>query len=164
MRVRIQPQDQFSTYPSLLRFAIFQSEGGPVPNGARITSAVLSVYKYTSYDMVYALHRVLQPWSESAATWNLRLSGTTWATAGANGVDTDIAAVPDATASTNFDPGWINFDVTSSVQQVSLQATPINHGWRLKGVGGNISNLKQMYSSKFNGTPTLRPKLVITYE
>lgn len=157
-------QDQFSTYPSLLRFAIFQSEGGPVPNGARITSAVLSVYKYTSYDMVYALHRVLQPWSESAATWNLRLSGTTWATAGANGVDTDIAAVPDATASTNFNPGWINFDVTSSVQQVSLQATPINHGWRLKGAGGNASGLKQMYSSEFNGTPTLRPKLVITYE
>src|SRR3954469_2999322 len=29
-----------------IRFAIFQSEGGPVPNGATINSATLSLYKY----------------------------------------------------------------------------------------------------------------------
>src|SRR4051812_31216684 len=34
----------------VLRFAIFQSEGGPVPNGVAITSATLSVYKYAGPD------------------------------------------------------------------------------------------------------------------
>lgn len=158
-------QDQFSNYSSLMRFAIFQSEGGPVPNGTKITSATLSLYKYSYYNMVFALHRVLLDWSESSATWNRRLPGLSWSTAGANGLGTDIAATPDALASTNFNPGsWINFDVTSSVQGMSLAPSPANFGWRLKGVSGYTSAIKMFYSSEFTGMPSLRPKLVITYE
>jgi len=157
-------QDQFSNYSSLIRFAIFQSEGGPVPNGKNITSATLSLYKYSSYNMVFAVHRVLLDWSESSATWNLRLPGLPWTTVGANGLGTDIALMPDASASTDFNPGWINFDVTASVQAMSLAPMLVNYGWRLKWVSGYISGRKQIYSSEFTGTPSLRPKLVITYE
>lgn len=157
-------QDQASNYSSLMRFAIFQSEGGPVPNGARITSATLSLYKYSSYNMVFAVHRVLQDWSESTATWNLRLPGVSWSTAGANGLGADIATLPDASAATGFDPGWINFDVISSVQEMSLAPSLANYGWRLKGVSGYTSAIKRIYTSEFIGTPSLRPKLVITYE
>ena len=156
--------DQFGYYPSLLRFSIFQSEGGPVPNGARITSAVLSLYKYTFYDMTYGLHRLLQDWSESGATWNMRQSGVAWNVAGAGGIGTDIGAVADATASTDFNPGWINFDLGASVQRMSLASPPANFGWRLVGINGNISGLKKFYSSDFITSPDLRPKLVITYE
>lgn len=156
-------QDQFSNYSPLMRFAIFQSEGGPIPNGTNITSATLSLYKYSSYNMVYSVHRVLLDWSESSATWNLRQPGLAWSTVGANGLGTDISATPDASASTDFNPGWINFDVTASVQAMSLAPTLANYGWRLKGVSGYTSGLKWIYSSEFSGTPTLRPKLVITY-
>ena len=40
-------------YTYLFRFAIFQSEGGPVPNGATIVSATLSLYKSSAYDYTY---------------------------------------------------------------------------------------------------------------
>lgn len=157
-------QDQYSNYSSLMRFAIFQSEGGPVPNGANISSATLSLYKYSSYNMVYAVHRVLLDWSESGATWTQRSPGLGWSTLGANGLGSDIAATPDASAATDFNPGWINFDVTASVQAMSQAPTPANYGWRLKGVSGYTSALKKFYASEFISTPSLRPKLVITYQ
>ena len=157
-------QDRNTVYSPLIRFSIFQSEGGPVPNGARITSATLSLYKYTSYNMVFALHRVLQDWSEKGATWDQRLPGISWVSAGANALGADIGLTPDATASTDFNPGWINFDVTSSVQNMALGTSGPNYGWRLKGASGYISGLKRMYSSEFVGMPAQRPKLVITYQ
>jgi hypothetical protein len=86
-------QDQREYYSNLLRFAIFQSEGGPVPDGAQIISAQLSLYKYSNYDMVYGLHRVLRDWSESAATWNQRLAGQPWSAPGASAPSTAIAAI-----------------------------------------------------------------------
>jgi len=156
-------QDQYGHYPSLMRFAIFQSEGGPVPNGSQITSVVLSLYKYSSYDMTYAVHRVLNDWSESGATWNVRMSGVPWTVAGGAGMGSDIDSVADATAATDFNPGWINFDVTASVQRMST-ASQVNFGWRLRGVTGNVSGLKKFHASEFTSTPSLRPKLVIIYQ
>lgn len=41
--------------------------------------------------MDYALHRVLQDWSETAATWVQRLPGQPWASSGGNGLGTDLA-------------------------------------------------------------------------
>jgi hypothetical protein len=157
-------QDQRSYYSSLLRFAIFQSEGGPVPNGAQITSAVLSIYKYSSYDMVYGVHRILQDWQEGSATWNQRAPGLAWAVAGGNGAGSDYAGSPDASFSSSFDPGWMHFDVTSAVSTMSGSSPLVNHGWRLLAAGGYITALKKMYSSEFASDPSLRPKLVISYQ
>jgi hypothetical protein len=157
-------QDQRSYYSSLLRFAIFQSEGGPVPNGAQITSAVLSIYKYSSYDMVYGVHRILQDWQEGSATWNQRGPGLAWAVAGGNGAGSDYAVNPDASFSSSFDPGWMHFDVTASVSTLSGSNPVVNHGWRLLAASGYVSALKKMYSSEFSPDPTLRPKLVISYQ
>lgn len=156
-------QDQQSLYPSLLRFAIFQSEGGPVPNGAQITSAVLSVYKYSSYNMNYALQRMLQDWSESGATWNQRLPGVSWAAGGAGGLGSDIAASVDASAATDFNPGWVAFDVTAGVQKMSQAPSPANFGWRVRGTSGYLSGLKLFHASEAS-EPTLRPKLTITWQ
>jgi hypothetical protein len=155
-------QDQSAYYPSLLRFAVFQSEGGPVPNGAQVTSAVLSLYKYTAYNMNYGVHRVLVDWTETGATWNQRLPGVPWSTAGAGSLGADVAAAADATAAIEWSPGWIGFDVTASVQQMSGGSTA-NFGWRLIGAGGYTAGLKQFYSSEWS-TPALRPKLVVTYQ
>lgn len=156
-------QDQNATYPILLRFAIFQSEGGPVPNGAQVSSATLSIYKYSSYNMSYALHQVLQDWSETAATWNQRLPGVAWATAGAGGAGTDYAAAADATAATDFNPGWVAFDVTAGVQQMSQAASPGNFGWRLRGTAGYMSGIKRFHAAEASD-PALRPKLAITWQ
>jgi hypothetical protein len=155
-------QDQREYYSTLLRFAIFQSEGGPVPDGAQIVSAKLALYKYSTYDMVYGLHRVLQDWSENAATWNQRLPNQPWAVPGANGAGSDYTAAADATATTSWDPEWIVFDLTAAVAGMSNDAGRTNYGWRLRSVSGN-TNLKRMYSSEFAADPALRPKLVVSY-
>jgi hypothetical protein len=157
-------QDQREYYSSLLRFAIFQSEGGPVPNGAPITSAVLSIYKYSSYDMTYGVHRVLQAWQEGSATWNQRAPGLAWAMPGGNGADSDYASSPDATAASTFDPGWIHFDVTAAVGTMSSASPTGNHGWRLRAVSGYTTALKKMYASEFSADASLRPRLVISYQ
>ncbi len=155
--------DQQQNYPGLYRFAIFQSEGGPVPNGARITSAVLALYKATAYDMGYAVHRMLVDWTETSATWSQRLPGIPWAAPGAKGAGSDHAAAADASAQVGWDPGWANFDVTAALQQMS-NAGANNYGWRLQGINGNGSALKQVYGSEFNGDPSLRPKLTVTWQ
>jgi len=157
-------QDTGAAYSGLVRFAIFQSEGGPVPNGATIRSATLSLYKYTSYDVTYDLLRILPDWNASKATWNQRMASTAWGMSGANAPGVDVSAVADATASVGFAPGWIEFDVTNAVQQLSSGSAGPNFGWRLKGVKGNLQNTKRFYSSDYSANPELRPKLLVTYE
>ncbi len=155
--------DQSQRYASLIRFAIFQSEGGPVPNGAVIESAVLSLYKSTAYDMVYGLHAMLVPWSETTSSWNQRLPGQPWGAPGADAVDVDYAAGTDALGSVGWSAGWLDFDVTTRIAALSAQPTPQNLGWRLKPISGYVSALKKLYTSEFSNDPSLRPKLVITY-
>jgi hypothetical protein len=155
--------DQQSLYTPMVRFAIFQSEGGPIPNTARITSAVLSVYKYSEYQATYGVHRVLQDWSETSATWAQRLPGVAWKTAGANGAGFDYTAVADASLSVGYDPGWLDFNVTNAVNAMKSQQPSANFGWRLKATSG-VGSLKRFYTSDFAASPALRPKLVVTYE
>ena len=143
---------------SLVKFAIFQSEGGPVPDGATITSATLSLYKYSSYDYKYQLRPVLANWVEGEVTWNQSRQGVPWASPGAQG--SDIAAGYDAQADTPFAPGWLAFDVTGGVQAMGLGRA--NQGWLLDGVSGN-NNIKRFYSREYTTNPALRPKLMVQY-
>ena len=145
-------------YGSLVRFAIYQSEGGPVPDGATITSAILSVYKSSAYDQVYQVKRVLLDWTEGQASWNSARTGLAWSVPGARGAGTDVAVTADASASVGWDPAWVDFNVTTSVKSMS---TGGNYGWSVVPVSGT-SALKAFNSSE-NTSATLRPKLVITY-
>lgn len=155
--------DQYSNYTVLVRFAIFQSEGGPVPDGAVIKSATLSLYKYTSYNMTYGVHRVLKDWTETGATWNQTGRGVAWALGGANGAGTDFEATADSIFAVAWSPEWMNFDVTASVGLFS-SATAANYGWRLRAVSGYLAGLKSSASSEYASAPELRPRLVVTYE
>jgi hypothetical protein len=147
------------TYGDLLRFAVFVSEGGPVPDGATITSATLSVYKQTAYDQAYELRRVLKDWAEGQATWNKADGLTPWAVPGAKGMGSDIDTAVAATASVGWNPGWVNFDVTSSVAAMSAGLS--NFGWKMQGKSGT-SALKR-FTAREGSNPDQRPKLVIQY-
>jgi hypothetical protein len=57
-------------YSILVRYAIFQSEGGPIPNGANIKSAILSLYKYLPYYHTFQANRLLKDWREMEASWD----------------------------------------------------------------------------------------------
>jgi hypothetical protein len=153
--------DQYSRYAGLLRFAVFNSEGGPIPDGATIHTATLAVYKSTPYNMTYAVHRLLREWSEDSATWQQSRPGQPWAVAGAGGSGTDYAPLADAQFTVGWDPAWLNFDVTSAIQQMS--AGEPNRGWKLVPVSGYLSGLKRFHTKEVVTTPDLRPKLTISY-
>ena len=60
----------------LARFAIFAAEGGPVPDGATINTATLSLYKYSDTSTgtaTFTAKRLLKNWHETEANWNLSL-------------------------------------------------------------------------------------------
>ena len=93
-----------TTYRPLVRFAIFQSEGGPVPNGAVIQSATLALYKQY-YNDTLQLNALLKPWVESQATWTVSQTGVPWAVGGAAGAGTDYSTTTDALVAARLEPG-----------------------------------------------------------
>lgn len=153
--------DETSSYTQLFQFAIFQREGGPVPDNAIIQSATLRVYKYSAYDPLYSVYRMLRPWDEAQATWNVARNGESWSGLGASAAGTDYLATPDAQKQAPWSAGWLEFDVSASLQ--AMQAGAANHGWRLRRTGGDGANLKKLYSSEATADPSKRPMLVVTY-
>ena len=149
-----------ANYSTLIRFGVFQPEGGPVPSGATIQSATLQMYKQY-YDDTIRLNPLLKPWVESQATWQISQTGVPWTSAGANGVGSDYASSADAVISVPFNPGWISFDVTARVRQWASNASS-NFGWRLVSTTSPV-NAKTFNSSEYTTDPTLRPKLTIVY-
>lgn len=149
-----------SSYSNLVRFAIFESEGGPIPDGVTIQSAILSLYKYSLYDYTYRAHRMLMDWKEPEASWQQSLSSVAWGSAGAKSSGTDYLGVADGQGSVGWNPGWLDIDVSAGVQ--AMAQGQANFGWRLVPLSGN-NNLKRFYSSEYLTNPSLRPKLTITF-
>jgi Bacterial Ig domain/Putative Ig domain len=156
--------EQAGAYSLMVRFPIFVSEGGPVPNGAVIDSATLSLYKSTKGSVSYSLYRVLQEWSEPHATWNRRTSTQSWGAPGANG-SADVESVAVSNLQSGAQAAWQNFDLTANVQAMSNASTPANYGWRLRRISGGVgitTTQHRFYSSEYAST-AYRPKLVVTY-
>jgi PKD repeat protein len=160
----------------LVRFAIFQSEGGPVPNNASIISATLSHYKTAGSDGVFKANRVLKNWTELGVTWTLTGTGATWTTAGVFSGDINSTAdgqgtlVPIPNTSCDVDVGWsedcwLNIDVTAGVQ--AFKAGTPNFGWKVSFVSsiGDPSIPKNLYAKEITccNREVRRPKLSITY-
>ena len=146
-------------YNPLIRFAIFQSEGGPVPNGATILSATLALYKQY-YNDTLSLNALLRPWVESQATWTVSQTGVPWAVGGAAGAGTDYSATTDALVTPSWNPGWVTLDVTPRVQLWASGGA--NYGWRMAQTSSG-TNSKQFNSSEYTTDTTLRPKLTVIY-
>jgi len=149
-----------ATYRPLVRFAIFQAEGGPVPNGAVIQSATLALYKQF-YDDTLQLNALLKPWVEAETTWTNASAGVPWTVGGASGAGTDYSATADALVTPSFNPGWVSFDVTGRLRQWT-SGVGVNNGWILTQIGSG-SNIKYFVSSEYTTDTTLRPKLTVVW-
>jgi hypothetical protein len=147
-----------TTYTDLFHFAIFGSEGGPVPDNAIVLSAMLQIYK-TTYNYVYTVNPMLKAWSGAQATWNVASAGNPWTAPGARAAGSDYSATSDAQFSAPWAAGWMSFDVTARVRAIGQGGA--NYGWRLVGVSG-YNGLIWLYSSEYT-TATLRPQLTVTY-
>ena len=120
--------------------------------GSTIQKAEIQVW-ITSVGDILNVHRMLQSWDESTATWNSLGNGIQ-----ANGVE---AATASTFTSTFVTPAgaWFNFDVTADVQAFANGAT--NNGWAFLPTAGNGVD---WYTRDYTLDPSLRNKLVVTYD
>jgi hypothetical protein len=159
----------------IIRFNIFAAEGGPVPNGATINSAMLSFYKFDGPASSFKASRLLKNWTEMGATWTVTGTGASWTTAGAMSAGNDYLSTPDGQApiadaaangcmSAPYPAAcWLNIDVTSGVQAFA-SGSATNYGWKLADTSGQIGGTPRNFNTRDNsGFPALRPKLTVTY-
>ncbi|MES2946963.1 MAG: Ig-like domain-containing protein [Pseudomonadota bacterium] len=146
---------------TVLRFAIFQREGGPLPNNAIISAAELELYKSTSYSLTLSAYRLKCDWQELQVTWSVCRTGVPWATPGAFGAGTDYQAVADGSGLAGWDPGWVKIDVGNGLK--AMQTGAPNYGWRLRRTAGDDINTKRYHAHEYTGNASLRPRLVVHY-
>ena len=87
-------------------------------------------------------------------------TGVPWTVGGAAGAGTDYSTTTDALVTPNWNPGWVNFDVTPRVRQWASGG--VNYGW-LMAQTTPASNSKYFVSSEYTTDTTLRPKLTVVY-
>jgi RHS repeat-associated protein len=143
-----------------------------IPSGATISSARLSLWHSGSIANAATInaHRVTSSWQEGTgltqctddgATWYDRQGGMKWTNPGA-----DFAATPEGsvTNAAGEGAGWDDFDITPMVQKWVGGAAP-NLGVLLKRSDEALVDGRDFsyYSDDFATTPTLRPKLAVSY-
>jgi RHS repeat-associated protein len=142
-----------------------------IPAGSLVESATLSLWHGFQFNqtMTVDVHRVTRAWTEGAvngcngqgADWYETVGGAPWATAGG---DFDPQIYASAVAPNGEDPSWDDFGVTSLVQSWVSGEAP-NLGFLLKG---RTEPATPGFAFDYNAddhavSPTLRPKLAVTY-
>jgi len=136
-----------------------------------ISKATLSLYWYyaesgRTSDTVVDIYRPAEKWDSKYVSWNNRVSGVSWTTAGGNWSDMNgVAQGSTPYASVTFPKGmtpdnkYYEFDVTELVQAY-IRGDYENTGFFLKArtEGGNYI---AFYSLDYPD-PAMRPKLTIT--
>jgi hypothetical protein len=147
-------------YHTLLRFDL-----SPLPPGAEVLSAVLSLYSYdadNSTSMVVEAYQVLRPWVDVEARWNGPRTGETWDVPGCAGAGTDRAATPCAAQTLAVHGRWYDFDVASVVSLWASGAAD-NYGLVLVPVSGANHHRFRSADAGWEQYRLVRPKLAITY-
>ncbi|HET7624346.1 MAG TPA: Ig-like domain-containing protein [Verrucomicrobiae bacterium] len=146
----------------LLRFDL----SGKIPAGAIINSATLSVQvvrvPQSPQASTFGLHRLLENWSESGATWNARSPGVSWQTPGATGANDSSGA----TSSTVFISNLGNYIFPSSAALVSdvqswAENPSGNFGWLLTSADEASLRTARHFATRESGADA--PVLTIDY-
>ncbi len=137
----------------LLRFdGLFASAGGPIPDGAAIQSATLTVNITNPSVDGAELHRMLRAWSD-ADTWNTL-------GAGVQRDDAEAVATADVTGAYNGTvPSLYTIDVTASLSAWSTGS--VNRGWVFVTPGTGSDSWR--FDSSEGATLANRPNLTVTY-
>jgi hypothetical protein len=134
----------------------------PLPPGADVLTATLSIYAYDTekgFEIGAEVYQVLRPWQEAGANWLSPQAGETWNGPGCTGAGTDRASAPCATATIQGAGKWYAFDVTSEVRSWATGAAQ-NHGLL---VAASPPPPFDTYDFRSREELDNRPKLVIAY-
>ncbi|MGQ0796536.1 MAG: DNRLRE domain-containing protein, partial [Methanobacteriota archaeon] len=141
-------------YRTLVRFDL-----SAIPAGAVIDDATLSLYMASGIGNPFTatVHEVTASWDEAQTTWDDRLVGTLWASAGGD-YDPHVIAqvVLDNTA------GWKTANVTQLVD-LWYRGRFANNGLIVVAPNAGAQSDKTFHSSEYVADPTLRPKLDVRY-
>jgi len=148
---------------TLMKFLVLDNEGGPIPPGSTINSAILQMYlwnqvgnnnKVKSYVMI-------REWSETLCNWiRATYPPGNWEIPGAMGVSDRFQISEDPSTTINLADlnTWISFDITKAFQKIVDLF--VNSGIIFIGVDSPRSEL---WSSDYATDPTKRPILDIDY-
>lgn len=131
------------------------SGDGPIPRGASILSATITLQTDDGSGSSFAFHRMIASFLENTATWD----GFT------NGVSLDgVEAAASATAVVNAPAadGAIVVDVTGDVQLWSSNALLSTRGWLIDPTAPGVDGWR-IHSSE-SSTVAYRPLLTVTYD
>lgn len=142
---------------SLIRFDIFESEGGPVPDDAVITGMGLDLYKTDNLTRTIFGYQALKNWSESEVTWNNATSNDPWEIPGAGAIGIDKSE-KKSTLVTQPSSGFQNFDITPLAEDLKLE----NRGWVFEREKYDVPTV--FLSCDYAANQNFRPKLQVDYK
>ncbi|MBE0639510.1 MAG: DNRLRE domain-containing protein [Bacteroidales bacterium] len=153
---------------SLYQNRIFlQFDLSAIPASAVITGATLRMTKVGGNVESHpiSVHQLTNAWDEGSGscsgasgnvTWNDRMTGTPWTTAGG-----DFNSTPESTTSVAGE-GVYDWDLTSLAQQW-VSGNEDNYGVLLKFETEVAINREKIFASREYATPSSRPQLIINY-
>jgi len=129
-----------------------------IPHSVPI-NAKLWIYNFAhSGSASISIHKILVNWIETQATWNNRITSTTWGSPGGLS-GTDYESSPDDTIVIDTNDVWYSFDITSSVSSWLNESSP-NLGLIL--IDNSNNTYAEWRSSKYSD-PDFRPYIEITW-
>lgn len=131
--------------------AFIEFDLSPIPAGASIESATLSLYYYSWFgpsdeSETISLHKATSSWDEGTITWALQPSF-------------DAGATTSTVVGNSGAYGWYSWSITSLVNGWKAGSIT-NYGLVLKDSNETTNTAKVFYSSD---NASLQPKLVVTY-
>ncbi|MDP3980196.1 MAG: DNRLRE domain-containing protein, partial [Chlamydiota bacterium] len=160
-----------SEYRILIRFDI-----SAIPENAVIVDAQIQLYRslvdYGNTGFPVSAYRITRAWDEGTGAWHGdSVLGSSWLNANTQtpwtnpGGDFDPTPLDNITIPSDNTSAWFPWNITSAVQAWHLNSQP-NNGIILIISDPNASwtSEHQFYSRNYNQDPSLRPKLVVTYQ
>jgi hypothetical protein len=138
-----------------------------LPTGTQIDSATLDLVvaaDYSSNARALNAHRMLTDWVESQATWNIRKTGTNWATAGGNlTTEVEAASSGSVNCSATEAVGTVkSLSLDAAKTQEMLDGTLTNNGWMLRMA--TETDDAYGFDSSSSATASERPKMTLVID
>lgn len=142
---------------------LYEFDLSGLPRDINITAAVLSLWvdaDYSDNARVMSAYALLQPWTESGATWN-NYAGTAWQTAGAGGANDMVSTAIGTVSMANNVSAGTKVDITLDPAAVQYMLRLDYIGFKLQMATEN--NDAYLFKSSDNATAGERPQLYLEY-